>query len=127
MEMSIRRYLVLLIVAAAVLLAAAEAEAARPMEGEVWWRARTGLAIQSLQRGRPSGRSPCTYIPGQGTGTCSLNGRNFAGQRAKAEGAATAVASPPPPPPPSGVLTSIENLRMASNVDHTSERRDPSS
>ncbi|XP_057961345.1 uncharacterized protein LOC131153207 [Malania oleifera] len=42
------------------------------------------MMLQSLQRGPvpPSGKSPCTYIPGRNSGHCTLNGRNFAGHGA---------------------------------------------
>ncbi|XP_038718460.1 uncharacterized protein LOC120011428 [Tripterygium wilfordii] len=53
---------------------------ARPLGGEEWFK-KDGLLLQSLQRGpvTGSGPNPCTYIPGRGTGTCTLNGMNVAG------------------------------------------------
>ncbi|KAL5792792.1 hypothetical protein ACOSP7_001386 [Xanthoceras sorbifolium] len=62
--------------------------AMRPLEGEQWMKKEDSgrLAVQSLQRGPvpPSGPNPCTHIPGQGSGICSLNGQNFAGRVAPA-------------------------------------------
>ncbi|KAJ6694134.1 hypothetical protein OIU85_004877 [Salix viminalis] len=57
--------------------------AARPLEGEQWLEKNLGN-IQSLQRGpvTPISGSPCTHIPGRGSGTCSLGARNFAGHAA---------------------------------------------
>uniref|UniRef100_A0A5B6Z868 Uncharacterized protein n=1 Tax=Davidia involucrata TaxID=16924 RepID=A0A5B6Z868_DAVIN len=56
--------------------------AMRPLEEEQ--RLKKGLPIQSLQRGPvpSSGSNPCTYIPGRGTGRCTLaeNEMNFAGE-----------------------------------------------
>ncbi|KAF9670124.1 hypothetical protein SADUNF_Sadunf13G0035900 [Salix dunnii] len=54
--------------------------AARPLEGEQWLEKNLGN-IQSLQRGpvTPISGSPCTHIPGRGSGKCSLGARNFAG------------------------------------------------
>uniref|UniRef100_A0A7N0SY69 Uncharacterized protein n=1 Tax=Kalanchoe fedtschenkoi TaxID=63787 RepID=A0A7N0SY69_KALFE len=51
--------------------------------------------VQRLQRGPvpPSGRSPCTYIPGQSRGgRCTLGQRTYAVHHHNL--------SPPPPPPP---------------------------
>ncbi|KAG6662690.1 hypothetical protein CIPAW_03G260800, partial [Carya illinoinensis] len=38
------------------------------------------LLVESLRRiVPPSGLNPCTYIPGRGSGRCTLNGMNIAG------------------------------------------------
>ncbi|KAG5232662.1 transcription factor bHLH [Salix suchowensis] len=57
--------------------------AARPLEGEQWVEKNLGN-IQSLQRGpvTPISGSPCTHIPGRGSGNCPLGARNFAGHAA---------------------------------------------
>ncbi|KAL9662830.1 hypothetical protein QQ045_027665 [Rhodiola kirilowii] len=50
---------------------------------------------QTLQRGPvpPSGRSPCTYIPGQSSGSCTLGQKNYAVHQHNS------LSSPPPPLP----------------------------
>ncbi|KAJ0052298.1 hypothetical protein Pint_01774 [Pistacia integerrima] len=55
--------------------------AMRPLEGERWMKKEGGLVFQSLQQGPvpPLAGNPCTYIPGQGSGSCTLNGMNVAG------------------------------------------------
>ncbi|KAJ4726835.1 Threonylcarbamoyl-AMP synthase [Melia azedarach] len=61
------------------------AAAMRPLQGEQWVKKDGRVALQSLQRGPvPSSGNPCTYIPGQGSGSCTLNGMNIAGSVARA-------------------------------------------
>uniref|UniRef100_A0A7N1A5E9 Uncharacterized protein n=1 Tax=Kalanchoe fedtschenkoi TaxID=63787 RepID=A0A7N1A5E9_KALFE len=62
-----------------------EADGARLLGAEKrqWLEERVqgaALTQQRLQRGPvpPSGRSPCTYIPGQGRDRCTLGHRNYA-------------------------------------------------
>ncbi|KAK3193596.1 hypothetical protein Dsin_024906 [Dipteronia sinensis] len=62
--------------------------AMRPLEGDQWTNKEDNrLAFQSLQQGPlpPSGRNPCSTIPGQSSGVCTLNGKNFAGGRVALE------------------------------------------
>ncbi|KAI3459469.1 hypothetical protein Pfo_016132 [Paulownia fortunei] len=56
------------------------ANAVRILHMEEWLRKQVPL-LESLPRGPvpPSSGSPCTYIPGQGSGTCPLNEKHFAG------------------------------------------------
>ncbi|KAJ8751965.1 hypothetical protein K2173_000711 [Erythroxylum novogranatense] len=52
-----------------------------PLGDERLMRKQQGLVLQSLQKGGPatSSPNPCSYVPGRGTGTCTLNGMNVAG------------------------------------------------
>ncbi|CAK9183882.1 unnamed protein product [Ilex paraguariensis] len=61
------------------------AKATRLLDMEQWLKKQVPL-LESHPRGPvpPSGGSRCTYIPGQGSGTCSLNGMNFAGHVVRA-------------------------------------------
>ncbi|RVW18588.1 hypothetical protein CK203_116301 [Vitis vinifera] len=56
-----------------------ELEAMRLLGGGQWAK-RNSLVLQSLQRGPvlPSGPSPCTHIPEQRAGRCTLNEKNIA-------------------------------------------------
>lgn len=67
-----------------IFLACLQLGAMRPL-GEQWVN-HGGLVFHSLQKGpvRPSSPNPCTYIPGQSSGTCRLNGMNIAGNVARA-------------------------------------------
>ncbi|KAJ8749128.1 hypothetical protein K2173_013735 [Erythroxylum novogranatense] len=53
----------------------------RPLGDEQLMWKQQGLVLQSLQKGGPANSSPnpCSYVPGRGTGTCTLNGMNVAG------------------------------------------------
>uniref|UniRef100_A0A5B7CHD4 Uncharacterized protein n=1 Tax=Davidia involucrata TaxID=16924 RepID=A0A5B7CHD4_DAVIN len=81
------------------------ATAMRPLEGERWLKTRFPL-LESLPKGpvTPSGSSPCSNIPG-GTGTCTLNGKNFAGH---------VVHSPPVYP---GAVIKFAAASMASDTN----------
>ena len=56
-----------------------ELEAMRLLGGGQWAK-RNSLVLQSLQKGSvlPSGPSPCTHIPEQRAGRCTLNEKNIA-------------------------------------------------
>ncbi|KAI3469704.1 hypothetical protein Pfo_026367 [Paulownia fortunei] len=56
-----------------------QVNAMRPLGVEKWLRQQV-LLLESLPRGPvpPSKGSPCTYIPGQGGGHCTLKERHFA-------------------------------------------------
>ncbi|RVW53769.1 hypothetical protein CK203_112883 [Vitis vinifera] len=56
-----------------------ELEAMRLLGGGQWAK-RNSLVLQSLQKGPvlPSGPSPCTHIPEQRAGRCTLNEKNIA-------------------------------------------------
>ena len=59
-----------------------EVEAVRPLHGGEQWAEGNGLLRQSLQAGLvpPSGPTPCTHIPRQRGGRCTLNEMNGAGR-----------------------------------------------
>jgi hypothetical protein len=88
--------------------------AARPLEGERWSEKIVGN-IQSLQRGPvpPSGGSPCTHIPGRGSGKCSLGEMNFAGH--------TVALAPPAFP------DAIMNFGAAASTTSGTHKQDSSS
>ncbi|KAJ6883821.1 hypothetical protein NC652_030925 [Populus alba x Populus x berolinensis] len=89
--------------------------AARPlMEGERWSEKIVGN-IQSLQRGPvpPSTGSPCTHIPGRGSGKCTLGERNFAGH--------TVALAPPAFP------DAIMNFDAAASTTSGTHKQDSSS
>ncbi|KAG8373144.1 hypothetical protein BUALT_Bualt12G0140400 [Buddleja alternifolia] len=71
------------------------ANAVRTLHADQWLKKQVQL-LESLPRGPvpPSGGSPCTYIPGQNGGVCTLNEKHFSGG-----GGGSAHA---PPAPPSG-------------------------
>ncbi|XAR64914.1 hypothetical protein NMG60_11008806 [Bertholletia excelsa] len=85
-----------LVVITFVVLGCREVLGMRPLEGDEWAKKATSVInihIQSLPRGpvTPSGKNPCTYIPGGGPGRCTLaqNEMNFAGHVAHAPPAFT--------------------------------------
>ncbi|KAL2506638.1 Uncharacterized protein Adt_22259 [Abeliophyllum distichum] len=91
-----------------------EANGTRVLGMEKWLSEKVPL-LASLPRGPvpPSGGSPCTYIPGSGTGTCSLNEKHFAG-------GGTARASPASP-------TIVIHSGSASMTNHETGKNDSTS
>ncbi|XP_022995941.1 uncharacterized protein LOC111491306 [Cucurbita maxima] len=77
-------------------------EAARVMSGEKWMKAKQDMAfvlpIQVLQRAPvpPSGRNPCSTIPGQSNGRCTLQTMNVAGGPGRFVQAPPAIHDPAP-------------------------------
>ncbi|KAL7177739.1 hypothetical protein ACSBR2_030995 [Camellia fascicularis] len=49
------------------------ANAMRPLNEGKWVESQVSVLLRSILRGTvpSSGANPCTYIPGQGTGTCT--------------------------------------------------------
>lgn len=98
MGISQRGCLVLIMFTIVLLASSQFMEASRVLKGDNWMEEKEEvrlfmLPVQVLQRGPvpPSGRNPCSNIPGQSNGRCTLQNMNNAGGRHSAAHAPPAI------------------------------------